>query len=56
MISQLWRLPGLAAAGVMSLAVLVVAVGAVLLLTLLVGFGVVAAFGVIISHGLGLIA
>lgn len=56
MISQLWKLPGLAAAGVASLAVLVVAVAAVLFLALLVAISVVTVFGVLMSYGLGLIA
>ncbi len=55
-INHLWKLPGLAAAGVVSLGVLVVALAAVIAVTLVIAFSVVAAFGVLMSYGLGLIA
>lgn len=56
MISHLWKLPGLAAAGVVSLAVLVAAVATVLLVALIVAVSIATVFGVLMGHGLGLIA
>lgn len=55
-ISHLWKLPGLAAAGVVSLVVLVAAVAAVLIVALIVAFSIATVFGVLMGHGLGLIA
>ena len=55
MSSPLIRLPGLAAAGVVSFAVLVAAVAAIITLVMALALAVLAAFGVVISYGIGLI-